>query len=138
MAHKEPDHSLQILTTLPERRNFNRHCIYPIVKILAKPAAGYLMLQILVCCAYQPEVYRYSLVGTNSLNISAVQHPQKLHLCALRNFPYFVKKHRSSVGFFKSPYSFCGRSRKSPFFMSEKFGLKQVLLKSLAICRQKN
>ena len=59
--------------------------IDPIIKILTELSVCDHLLQVLVCCAYEPDVHRYGLVVSDSCDASVLKGTQQLCLQMGRN-----------------------------------------------------
>ena len=91
------------------------------------------MLQVFVCGAYEPDVYRYGLVVTDSCDASVLKGAQQLCLQMQRDVAYLIKEERSSVCLLELADMIRMRISKCAFNMAEEFTLKQSLCDSSGI-----
>ena len=94
---------IDIVATLPERGQMNRHHVEPIKQIFAETAALDLRFEILVRRRNDAHIDLDARHAADAFEFLLLQHPQKLDLHLKRHLGHFVQKKRSLVGSSKRP-----------------------------------
>src|SRR5208337_3297404 len=71
--------------------------------------------------------------ASQAFELTILQKSQQLHLKRLGKLAYFIKKERAAIGLFNASSFGFSSSGEGPFFISEKFGLQQVVRKRCTI-----
>ena len=69
-----------LICPFPQGREMQMHCIYPVVEVFPKLSASDHLLQVLVCGAYQTDVYGNRLCVTDSGYASVLKHAEEFCL----------------------------------------------------------
>src|SRR5439155_23330523 len=97
----------------------------PEIKILAKPAALHLLLEVAVGGGDQAHVDGAGALFTDPLEIALLQHPQQLALQLQRNFADLVEEQRAAVGEFEPADAVAHRAGEGAADVTEELALEQ-------------
>jgi len=126
-----------VFRTLPQGRNGKGQGTDPIIKILAKPPFCHLGLKILVRGGNKPHVHTDFPRSSETKEHPRFDDAKQLSLERKTHVADLVEKQRSPICDFQQAELSGHSPRKGAFFIAEKFTLKHVLRKRIAIQRKK-
>ena len=121
------DQQRNILATLPQRRQMDLGAVDPEVEILAKLLGLDPMLEITVCRADEANIGMMLGVGTESDDLTRLQHAKQLGLHRQRHVPDLVQEQRALIGVFEHALAILLRAGEGALDMTEELILEQAL-----------
>jgi len=104
-----------VFTARPQRRQWDRKHIQPIVEVAAKFVSLYHFNQISMSRGYEANVYLMSPAAAQALEFLLLQDPQQFGLQRQRNVSHLVQEQRSFVSQFESANLLRNGPVKAPF-----------------------
>ena len=115
-----------VFATLAQWRQYYRHRVQAIEKIVAKSSRCHFLFDVAIARCDHTNVYFLRLVGTDPSNLAHLQRPQQLHLKRGICFANLVEKDGAIVCFFPQTSTVTISSGKRAFHVSEQFSLDQL------------
>src|SRR5208337_4721765 len=122
MTQEMPGNPGYIFSMILERRRFNPHDVYAVVKILAEFSFGYEFVQILVSGEDQPRLQRDKLVAAQAAEFHLLQDAQQLDLREQAQVANLIEEQCAVASLLEVALARPNRACESSFFMAEKLG----------------
>src|SRR6185437_5477679 len=114
-----------IIRTLTQRRQNQRHHVEPKKQILPEPALRHFLLEISIRRRDQANVNRQRLRPADALKLTLLQHAQQLHLYCRTQVANLIEKKRATVRKLKTAFVTLRRVRKRALLMTKQLRLNQ-------------
>ncbi len=128
-------HEQDVLVPLAKRGQMNGDHVQAIKQVLPKPPLGHLFLQVPVGGRDNAHIHLGGGHRTHSLELFFLNDTQDLDLQGQVQLPDLVQENGPAVGKFETSGPGSNGVGKSPFFMTEKFGLDEFLRDRAAVHR---
>src|SRR5262249_5985808 len=122
-----------VFATLPQRRKTDGDHVQTVIKVLPESAGSRQSAQILRCCTNEPKVYWNGLIAAEPLDRLLLNRPQQFGLQRKRKFGDLIEEECAAIRLLEAPDSLRNGICECPSFMTEQFGLQQVVGNSGAI-----
>ena len=122
-----------ILGTLPERRNLNKHGAEPVIQILSKSSGAHFMSQVLVRGHHDAHIGLAHLRSPYARELTGLQYTKKTHLCSGRHFADLVQENGAAIRLLEVPDAALDRSRVRSFLGAEQLRLDEALRDGAAV-----
>ncbi len=99
----------------------------PVVKVLAEELELYLLLEVLVCGRYNPDVDVDDLFTPNGTDLFLLDHAQYFGLYGQGHVPYLVEKDGAAVRLQEQPPCLAYGAAEGAFFMAKEVALQECL-----------
>ena len=124
---------MNILFTLPQRRQDNIHYTEPEVEVFPKLVRAHFFLKVGICCRDDTDIHLDGLVLAHRVKCSFLEKAQQPQLHARRNITYLVEKKGAAVSLQDSSKSVTVSTGKRAFLMAEEFTLKEFFRNGRAV-----
>ena len=115
-----------VLATIAQRRQFDRHHGKAIIKILAKHSLAHGLFQIDVSSRDDAHINAPRTGVAERRELALLNNAQQAHLGLGRNVANLVEKDRAAIGNFEQSFLGGNRTREGAARMTEKFRLQQL------------
>ena len=112
-----------IFAAFGERGHFEWKDIQAVKQILPESSFLDLLAQIAVRGGYDPHIHLDDSLSTKPLDLSLLNHAQKIRLHVERKLTDFVQEDRAAIPLFKQSFLLSDSARESTSFIAEQFAL---------------
>ena len=121
-----PHEIRDVLESLAQGRQAERHYVEPVEQILAEQALIDLLLDVTIGGGDDADIGPYRGAAADGCVFALLEHPQQLGLCLHRHVADLIEKQRAAFGLLEAPDMSILRAGEGALLVAEQLGLDQL------------